>query len=150
MREGLDIPEVSLVAILDADKEGFLRSETSLVQTIGRAARNAEGTVIMYADTVTGSMERAIKETERRRKIQTDYNETHGIVPKTVKKEVRAIIEIASKEDSAKAEKKAKKMTKAEKESMIEKLTAEMKAAAAALDFERAAKLRDSIAKLKK
>ena len=150
LREGLDIPEVSLVAILDADKEGFLRSETSLVQTIGRAARNAEGTVIMYADTVTGSMERAIKETERRRKIQTDYNETHGIVPKTVKKEVRAIIEIASKEDSAKAEKKAKKMTKAEKESMIEKLTAEMKAAAAALDFERAAKLRDSIAKLKK
>ena len=150
LREGLDIPEVSLVAILDADKEGFLRSETSLVQTIGRAARNAEGTVIMYADTVTGSMERAIKETERRRKIQTDYNEAHGIVPKTVKKEVRAIIEIASKEDSAKAEKKAKKMTKAEKESMIEKLTAEMKAAAAALDFERAAKLRDSIAKLKK
>ena len=150
LREGLDIPEVSLVAILDADKEGFLRSETSLVQTIGRAARNADGTVIMYADTVTGSMERAIKETERRRKIQTDYNEAHGIVPKTVKKEVRAIIEITSKEDSAKTEKKAKKMTKVEKESMIEKLTAEMKAAAAALDFERAAKLRDSIAKLKK
>ena len=150
LREGLDIPEVSLVAILDADKEGFLRSETSLVQTIGRAARNAEGTVIMYADTVTGSMERAIKETERRRKIQTDYNEAHGIVPKTVKKEVRAIIEITSKEDSAKAEKKAKKMTKAEKESMIEKLTAEMKAAAAALDFENAARLRDTIAKLKK
>ena len=150
LREGLDIPEVSLVAILDADKEGFLRSETSLVQTIGRAARNADGTVIMYADTVTRSMDRAIKETERRRKIQTAYNEAHGIVPQTVKKEVRSIIEITSKEDSAKAEKKAKKMTKAEKEAMIEKLTAEMKLAAAALDFERAAKLRDSIAKLKK
>ena len=150
LREGLDIPEVSLVAILDADKEGFLRSETSLVQTIGRAARNADGTVIMYADTVTGSMERAIKETERRRKIQTAYNEAHGIVPKTVKKEVRAVIEITSKEDAAKSEKKTKKMTKAEKEAMIEKLTAEMKEAAANLDFERAAKLRDSIAKLKK
>ena len=150
LREGLDIPEVSLVAILDADKEGFLRSETALVQTIGRAARNADGTVIMYADTVTGSMARAIKETERRRKIQTAYNEAHGITPQTVKKEVRSIIEITSKEDTAKAEKKAKKMTKAEKEAMIEKLTAEMKLAAAALDFERAAKLRDSIAKLKK
>ena len=150
LREGLDIPEVSLVAILDADKEGFLRSETSLVQTIGRAARNADGTVIMYADTVTRSMDRAIKETERRRKIQTAYNEAHGIVPQTVKKEVRSIIEITSKEDSAKAEKKAKKMTKAEKEAMIEKLTAEMKLAAAALDFENAARLRDTIAKLKK
>ena len=150
LREGLDIPEVSLVAILDADKEGFLRSETSLVQTIGRAARNAEGTVIMYADTVTKSMARAIKETERRRKIQTEYNEKHGIVPQTVRKEVRSVIEITSKEDSAKAEKKAKKMTKAEKEAMIEKLTAEMKQAAAALDFEQAARLRDTIAKLKK
>ena len=150
LREGLDIPEVSLVAILDADKEGFLRSETALVQTIGRAARNADGTVIMYADTVTGSMARAIKETERRRKIQTAYNEAHGITPQTVKKEVRSIIEITSKEDTAKAEKKSKKMTKAEKEAMIEKLTAEMKLAAVALDFERAAKLRDSIAKLKK
>ena len=150
LREGLDIPEVSLVAILDADKEGFLRSETSLVQTIGRAARNADGTVIMYADTVTKSMARAIKETERRRKIQTEYNEKHGIVPQTVRKEVRSVIEITSKEDGAKAEKKAKKMTKAEKEALIEKLTAEMKQAAAALDFEQAAHLRDTIAKLKK
>ena len=150
LREGLDIPEVSLVAILDADKEGFLRSETSLVQTIGRAARNAEGTVIMYADTVTKSMAYAIKETERRRKIQTEYNEKHGIVPQTVKKDVRAIIEIASRDENAKTEKKSKKMTKAEKEAMIVKLTKEMKEAAAALDFEHAAKLRDMIAKLKK
>ena len=150
LREGLDIPEVSLVAILDADKEGFLRSETSLVQTIGRAARNAEGTVIMYADTVTKSMAYAIKETERRRKIQTEYNEKHGIVPQTVKKDVRAIIEIASRDENAKNEKKSKKMTKAEKEAMIVKLTKEMKEAAAALDFEHAAKLRDMIAKLKK
>ena len=150
LREGLDIPEVSLVAILDADKEGFLRSETSLVQTIGRAARNAEGTVIMYADTVTKSMAYAIKETERRRKIQTEYNEKHGIIPQTVKKDVRAIIEIASRDENAKSEKKSKKMTKAEKEAMIVKLTKEMKEAAAALDFEHAAKLRDMIAKLKK
>ena len=150
LREGLDIPEVSLVAILDADKEGFLRSKTSLVQTIGRAARNAEGTVIMYADSVTESMAYAIGETERRRKIQMEYNEKHGIVPQTVKKEVRAIIEIASRDDTAKGEKKAKKMTKAEKEALIEKLTKEMKAAAAALDFEHAAHLRDTIAKLKK
>ena len=150
LREGLDIPEVSLVAILDADKEGFLRSKTSLVQTIGRAARNADGTVIMYADSVTESMAYAIGETERRRKIQTEYNEKHGIVPQTVKKEVRAIIEIASRDDTAKGDKKTKKMTKAEKESLIEKLTKEMKAAAAALDFEHAAHLRDMIAKLKK
>ena len=150
LREGLDIPEVSLVAILDADKEGFLRSETSLVQTIGRAARNAEGTVIMYADTVTGSMARAIKETERRRSIQTAYNEKHGIVPQTVRKEVRSIIEITSRDETAKAEKKGKKMTKAERETLIEKLTKEMKQAAAALDFEHAAHLRDTIAKLKK
>ena len=150
LREGLDIPEVSLVAILDADKEGFLRSKTSLVQTIGRAARNADGTVIMYADSVTESMAYAIGETERRRKIQTEYNEKHGIVPQTVKKEVRAIIEIASRDDTAKNEKKAKKMTKAKKEALIESLTKEMKAAAAALDFEHAAHLRDMIAKLKK
>ncbi len=150
LREGLDIPEVSLVAILDADKEGFLRSETSLVQTIGRAARNAEGTVIMYADTITKSMAYAIRETERRRTIQTDYNEKHGIIPQTVKKEVRSVIEITSRDETAKAEKKTKKMTKADKEALIEKLTKEMKEAAAALDFERAAYLRDSIAKLKK
>ena len=150
LREGLDIPEVSLVAILDADKEGFLRSKTSLVQTIGRAARNAEGTVIMYADSITSSMDYAIKETERRRKIQTEYNEKHGIVPQTVKKEVRAIIEITSRDELSKAEKKGKKLTKADKEALIEKLTKEMKAAAAALDFEHAAHLRDTIAKLKK
>ncbi len=150
LREGLDIPEVSLVAILDADKEGFLRSETSLVQTIGRAARNAEGTVIMYADTVTKSMNYAIKETERRRKIQTEYNEKHGITPTTVKKDVRAVIEITSRDEAAKAAKKGKKMTKADKEALIEKLTKEMKEAAKALDFEHAAYLRDTIAKLKK
>ena len=150
LREGLDIPEVSLVAILDADKEGFLRSKTSLVQTIGRAARNAEGTVIMYADSVTESMAYAIGETERRRKIQMEYNEKHGVVPQTVKKEVRAIIEIASHGDTAKSDKKQKKMTKAEKEDLIQRLTKEMKQAAAALDFEHAAHLRDTIAKLKK
>ena len=150
LREGLDIPEVSLVAILDADKEGFLRSETSLVQTIGRAARNADGTVIMYADSVTGSMARAIKETERRRKIQTEYNEAHGIVPQTIKKEVRAVIEITSRDEIAKAEKKGKKMAKADKDALIERLTKEMKEAAKALDFEHAAYLRDTIAKLKK
>jgi len=150
LREGLDIPEVSLVAILDADKEGFLRSKTSLVQTIGRAARNADGTVIMYADTVTESMAYAIGETERRRKIQTAYNEKHGIVPQTVKKDVRAVIEITSRDELSKAQKKGKKLSKADKEAMIEKLTREMKAAAAALDFEHAAYLRDTIAKLKK
>ena len=150
LREGLDIPEVSLVAILDADKEGFLRSEISLVQTIGRAARNADGTVIMYADTVTKSMHYAIKETERRRKIQQAYNEKHGITPTTVKKDVRALIEITSRDELAKAEKKGKKLAKADKESLIEKLTKEMKEAAKALDFEHAAYLRDTIAKLKK
>ncbi len=149
LREGLDIPEVSLVAILDADKEGFLRSETSLVQTIGRAARNADGTVIMYADTVTGSMRRAIAETERRRRIQTEYNEAHGITPKTVRKDVRDVIDMTSKEEGAKASKKTKKLTGAEREKEIARLTQEMKAAAAALDFERAAALRDAIAKLK-
>ena len=149
LREGLDIPEVSLVAILDADKEGFLRSETSLIQTIGRAARNADGTVIMYADTVTGSMARAIAETERRRGIQTAYNEAYGIIPKTIHKDVRAVIEITSREEITKAEKN-KKLTKKQKETLIEQLTKEMKTAAAVLDFERAAYLRDSIAKLKK
>lgn len=148
LREGLDIPEVSLVAILDADKEGFLRSETSLVQTIGRAARNADGTVIMYADTVTKSMAHAIKETERRRKIQTAYNEAHGIIPKTIKKDVRDIINMTSRDEASKEAKNKKKLTKAEKEDMIAKLTAEMKAAAKELDFERAAFLRDTIAKL--
>ncbi len=145
LREGLDIPEVSLVAILDADKEGFLRSETSLVQTIGRAARNADGKVIMYADSVTPSMERAIFETERRRSIQQEYNEKHGIIPKTIKKDVREIIEIGIKEN-----KSDKKLTKAEKDALIKRLTEEMKQAAKILEFEQAAFLRDRIEKLKK
>ena len=146
LREGLDIPEVSLVAILDADKEGFLRSETSLVQTIGRAARNAEGEVIMYADTVTDSMERAISETERRRDIQSRYNTEHGITPKTVIKDVRDIIEIGQK---VKDEKPISKMSRIEKEAEIKRLTAEMKQAAKILEFEHAAYLRDKINKLR-
>ncbi len=148
LREGLDLPEVSLVAILDADKEGFLRSETSLVQTIGRAARNSEGQVIMYADAVTNSMQRAIDETYRRRDIQIAYNEKHGIIPKTVKKDIRGIIEISSKEDEPK--KQAKRMSKAEKIKLIERLTKEMKEAARLLEFEHAAYLRDRIEKLEK
>ena len=146
LREGLDIPEVSLVAILDADKEGFLRSETSLVQTIGRAARNAEGEVIMYADSVTDSMERAISETERRRDIQSRYNTEHGITPKTVIKDVRDIIEIGQK---VKNEKPISKMSRLEKEAEIKRLTAEMKQAAKILEFEHAAYLRDKINKLR-
>ena len=146
LREGLDIPEVSLVAILDADKEGFLRSETSLVQTIGRAARNAEGTVIMYADNVTPSMERAIFETERRRKIQQKYNDEHGISPKTIIKDVRDIIEIGSK---PKEEKPVSKMSRVEREAEIKRLTNEMKQAAKILEFEHAAFLRDKINKLR-
>ena len=143
LREGLDIPEVSLVAILDADKEGFLRSETSLVQTIGRAARNANGEVIMYADCVTPSMEKAITETLRRRSLQQKYNEEHGITPKTIKKGVRDVLEITSKE---KVEGRSKKrLSKKEKESLIQKLTAEMKEAAKLLEFEHAAYLRDKI-----
>lgn len=145
LREGLDIPEVSLVAILDADKEGFLRSETSLIQTIGRAARNANGKVIMYGDTVTNSMERAIKETLRRREKQEKYNKEHGIVPKTIKKDVRDILEISS----PKNDKPHKHMSRAEKEQMIKQLTAEMKAAAKILEFEHAAYLRDRINKLR-
>lgn len=145
LREGLDIPEVSLVAILDADKEGFLRSETSLIQTIGRAARNAEGQVIMYADSVTPSMERAIKETERRRAKQKAYNEEHGIIPQTIKKDVREIIEISTHE----GEKDSRRLTRAQREAMIKQLTAEMKAAAKILEFEHAAYLRDKIEKLK-
>ena len=145
LREGLDIPEVSLVAILDADKEGFLRSETSLIQTIGRAARNAHGEVIMYADSVTPSMERAIFETERRRAIQQKYNEEHGIVPQTIKKDVHDIIEIGVKDDKS----KEKNMSKAEKEVLIKKLTAEMHQAAKILEFEQAAYLRDRIEQLK-
>ena len=147
LREGLDIPEVSLVIILDADKEGFLRSETSLIQTIGRAARNAGGEVIMYADSVTPSMERAIVETERRRKKQIAYNEEHGIVPRTIIKGVRDVIEITSKKDDS--DKPIKKMSKKEREAMIVRLTAEMKAAAKILEFEHAAYLRDKINKLR-
>ena len=147
LREGLDIPEVSLVVILDADKEGFLRSETSLIQTIGRAARNAGGEVIMYADSVTPSMERAIVETERRRKKQIAYNEEHGIVPRTIIKGVRDVIEITSKKDNS--DKSIKKMSKKEREAMIVRLTAEMKAAAKILEFEHAAYLRDKINKLR-
>ena len=145
LREGLDIPEVSLVAILDADKEGFLRSETSLVQTIGRAARNANGEVIMYGDSVTPSMERAITETLRRRSIQEQYNKKHGIEPKTIKKEVRDIIEITSKDN---LDSHNKRMTRKERTVMIEKLTREMKEAARMLEFEHAAFLRDKIAEL--
>lgn len=148
LREGLDLPEVSLVAILDADKEGLLRSETSLVQTIGRAARNENGTVIMYADTITDSMRHAIDETERRRSIQEKYNKEHNIVPHTIKKDVRAVIEIASSKE-INAAKGEKKMDAKERDTLIEKLTAEMKKAASQLDFERAAYLRDSIAKIK-
>ena len=147
LREGLDIPEVSLVIILDADKEGFLRSEPSLIQTIGRAARNAGGEVIMYADSVTPSMERAIVETERRRKKQIAYNEEHGIVPRTIIKGVRDVIEITSKKDNS--DKPIKKMSKKEREAMIVRLTAEMKAAAKILEFEHAAYLRDRINKLR-
>lgn len=145
LREGLDIPEVSLVAILDADKEGFLRSETSLVQTIGRAARNEHGEVIMYADCVTPSMERAITETLRRRKIQQAYNEAHGITPKTIKKAVRDVIEISSKDITGENN---VKLTKRERTVMIDKLTREMKEAAKLLEFEHAAFLRDKIKEL--
>ncbi len=147
LREGLDIPEVALVAILDADKEGFLRSETSLVQTIGRAARNSNGRVIMYADCVTGSMERAIKETDRRRDIQIAYNKKHNITPTTVKKDVRDVLEISKKTDDVTGIKQ-RRMAKGEKEALIKKLTAEMKQAAKLLEFEHAAFLRDKIEKL--
>ena len=146
LREGLDIPEVSLVCILDADKEGFLRSETSLIQTIGRASRNANGEVIMYADNVTPSMENAIRETNRRRQIQMKYNEEHGIKPVTIKKDIRDIIEISSK---PKDEKSAKRLSRAEREQLIARLTREMKNAAKLLEFEHAAYLRDRIEQLR-
>lgn len=148
LREGLDIPEVSLVIILDADKEGFLRSETSLIQTVGRAARNAEGEVIMYADSVTPSMEAAIKETFRRREKQMKYNEEHSITPQTIKKDVRDVIEITSKSSDGK--KPDSKLSRKEREALIVRLTAEMKAAAKILEFEHAAYLRDRIEKLRK
>ncbi len=153
LREGLDIPEVSLVAILDADKEGFLRSERSLIQTIGRAARNANGHVIMYADNMTDSMKKAIEETKRRRTIQMAYNEEHGITPKTIVKKIPDVIratQVAEEEESyvTKAT-KGKKLTKAEREKLLATLELEMKEAAKALDFERAAELRDTIFELK-
>lgn len=147
LREGLDIPEVSLVVILDADKEGFLRSETSLIQTVGRAARNASGQVIMYADSITPSMETAIRETNRRREKQTKYNEIHHITPQTIKKDVREIIEISSKEETSK--KTHRKLSHREREELIEKLTKEMRAASQILEFEHAAYLRDEIEKLR-
>lgn len=147
LREGLDLPEVSLVAILDADKEGFLRSETSLIQTIGRAARNANGTVIMYADQVTDSMDRAITETVRRREIQTKYNEEHGIVPKTIVKDVRDVIDISAKTD--KKGKQKKQLSRDERQKLIQQYTSLMREAAKVLDFEQAAYFRDKIAELK-
>lgn len=151
LREGLDIPEITLVAILDADKEGFLRSETSLIQTIGRAARNAEGHVIMYADKVTDSMRLAIDETERRRKIQMAYNEEHGITPKTIQKAVRDQIRISKKvaAEELKLEKDPESMSKKELEKLIADVTKRMKKAAAELDFESAAELRDKLIELK-
>ena len=148
LREGLDIPEVSLVAILDADKEGFLRSETSLIQTIGRAARNANGQVIMYADEVTRSMENAITETYRRREKQMKFNEENGIVPETIKKDVREILEISSK-DNVQERIAKKRLSQNDKNQLIEKLTKEMRAAAKLLEFEHAAYLRDQIEKIK-
>ena len=155
LREGLDIPEVSLIAILEADKEGFLRNETSLIQIIGRAARNAEGRVIMYADSVTDSMERAITETERRRAIQTAFNKEHGITPKTIVKPVSEmmgltqIIDVENENEDAIDAKKYKKLSYKDRNTMIEDLTAEMRKASEKLDFERAAKIRDKIKKLK-
>ena len=147
LREGLDLPEVSLVAILDADKEGFLRSESSLIQTIGRAARNAHGKVIMYADKVTGSMRRAIDETERRRAAQDAYNRANGITPKTIVKEIRDPIEVTLTDDTSPAA-DAEKLPQEKKKQLVEKLTAEMKRAAKELDFETAAALRDRIRRL--
>lgn len=152
LREGLDIPEVALVAILDADKEGFLRSETSMVQTIGRAARNSESKVIMYADKMTGSMDRAIKETNRRREIQMNYNKEHGIVPKTIIKGIRDVIEatkVAEDSSEYKISKESSTLTEKEKKKLIKQYTEEMKEAAKNLQFERAAELRDMINDLK-
>ena len=152
LREGLDIPEISLVAILDADKEGFLRSRTSLVQTIGRAARNAEGHVIMYADVITDSMREAIDETNRRREIQDAYNKAHGIIPKTIKKDVRDLISVTRVIDSkdTRMEKDMESMNADELKKEIADVTKQMKKAAADLNFELAAQLRDRMVELKK
>ncbi len=150
LREGLDIPEVSLVAILDADKEGFLRAERSLIQTIGRAARNAEGKVIMYADKITGSMDRAINETNRRRAVQMKFNEEHGIIPRTIRKDIRDIIEIGKSEPKMTNKRKSeKKLTAAEKEKLITELTKQMKDASRRLEFEQAAYIRDRIKEIR-
>lgn len=149
LREGLDIPEVSLVAVLDADKEGFLRSTRSLIQICGRAARNSEGTVIMYADSVTDSMKKAITETQRRRQIQEEYNKANGITPKTIVKKVSEILEISTHSDDEFKSKSGQKLSRVEKQQLIEKLTKEMKAAAKLLEFEHAAYLRDKIQKLR-
>ena len=143
LREGLDMPEVELVCILDADKEGFLRSEGALIQTIGRAARNANGHVIMFADVITDSMKRAIETTEKRRKLQEDFNKAHGIIPQTIKKEIKNTLEITKKVST-------ERLKKEEIPEQIEKLTAMMKVASGALDFERAIELRNEIQKLRK
>jgi len=152
LREGLDIPEISLVAILDADKEGFLRSETSLIQTIGRAARNVDGHVIMYADQMTDSMRTAIEETNRRRAIQQKYNEEHNITPQTIQKAVRDLISISKVIDKKelKFEKDPESMNRQELEKLIKEVEKKMKKAAADLNFEEAAGLRDQMAELKK
>jgi excinuclease ABC subunit B len=152
LREGLDIPEITLVAILDADKEGFLRSETSLIQTIGRAARNSEGRVIMYADRMTDSMNKAISETNRRRAIQNKYNEEHGITPTTIQKKVRELISISKKADKDyyKMDKDPESMSRKELEAVVKKITKDMHTAAAELNFEAAAELRDRLMELKK
>ena len=150
LREGLDLPEVSMVAILDADKEGFLRSETSLIQTIGRAARNADGLVVLYADTVTPSMRRAIDETERRRAIQDAYNKTHGVVPQTIRKDVREVLEISRKEEDSARRRGKRKLSERERDEQIRKLEKEMQEASRMLEFEYAAILRDRIIELRK
>ena len=147
LREGLDLPEVSLVAILDADKEGFLRSETALIQTIGRAARNADGEVILYADKITPSMRQAMDETQRRREKQDAYNKAHGITPKTIRKDIRELLEIA--EPAKRDARPVKQMTKLEKLQLIDKLEKQMKEAAKMLEFELAAALRDQIIELR-
>ena len=150
LREGLDLPEVSMVAILDADKEGFLRSETSLIQTIGRAARNADGLVVLYADTITPSMRRAIDETERRRAIQDAYNKAHGIVPQTIRKDIREVLEISKKEEESARRRGKRKLSERERDEQIRKLEKEMQEASRMLEFEYAAILRDRIIELRK
>ena len=149
LREGLDIPEVGLVAILDADKEGFLRSETSLIQTVGRAARNADSYVIMYADSVTDSMRACVEETNRRREKQIEYNKKHNIIPQTIRKDIRDILEISSGAEKTVSNSNGVKMTERERRELIEQLEAKMKKAASMLEYEIAAQLRDEIIRLK-